>query len=90
VTQPDNYLLGRAEAEEARLKRQIANLAPDSDARFDKRGIRPGEHVVDLGCGRGVSCTCSPGASAIRAQFLALNGASILSRWRAASSPATR
>jgi tRNA A58 N-methylase Trm61 len=53
VTQPDNYLLGRAEAEEARLKRQIANLAPDSDAQFDKIGIRPGEHVVDLGCGRG-------------------------------------
>ena len=53
MTQPDNYLLGRAEAEEARLKRQIANLAPDSDAQFDKIGIRPGEHVVDLGCGPG-------------------------------------
>ena len=53
MTQPDNYLLGRAEAEEARLKRQIANLAPDSDAQFDKIGIRTGEHVVDLGCGPG-------------------------------------
>jgi len=53
VTQPDNYLLGRAEAEEARLKRQIANLAPDSDAQFDKIGIKQGEHVVDLGCGPG-------------------------------------
>ena len=30
MTQPDNYLLGRGEAEEARLKRQIADLAPDS------------------------------------------------------------
>ncbi len=61
MTQPDNYLLGRAEAEEARLKRQIANLAPDSDAQFDKIGIRPGEHVVDLGC----VCmnTCWPVAS---------------------------
>ena len=27
----DKYLLGRGPAEEARLKRQIANLAPDSE-----------------------------------------------------------
>lgn len=53
MTQPDVYLLGRAEAEEIRLKRQIANLAPDSDAQFDKIGIKLGEHVVDLGCGPG-------------------------------------
>lgn len=53
MTQPDNYLLGRAEAEEERLKRQIANLAPDSDAQFDKIGIKPGQRVVDLGCGPG-------------------------------------
>jgi ubiquinone/menaquinone biosynthesis C-methylase UbiE len=53
VTQPDHYLLGRSEAEEARLKRQSADLAADSDAQFDKIGIRPGERVVDLGCGPG-------------------------------------
>ena len=53
MTHPDKYLLGRGEAEEARLKRQIANLAPDSDAQFDKIGIKPGERVVDLGCGPG-------------------------------------
>ena len=53
MTPPDHYLLGRAEAEEARLKRQIADLAPDSDAQFDKIGIKPGERVVDLGCGPG-------------------------------------
>jgi hypothetical protein len=51
VTQPDKYLLGRGEAEEARLKRQIADLAPDSDAQFEKIGIKPGERVVDFGCG---------------------------------------
>jgi hypothetical protein len=39
VTQPDKYLLGRGEAEKARLKRQIADLAPDSDAQFEKIGI---------------------------------------------------
>ena len=53
MTQPDHYLLGRGEAEEARLKRQIADLAPDSDAQLEKIGIKPGERVVDLGCGPG-------------------------------------
>ncbi|TKT82893.1 methyltransferase domain-containing protein [Aquamicrobium sp. LC103] len=53
MAEPDTYLLGRAEAEEARLKGQIANLAPDSDAQLDRIGIRPGERVVDLGCGPG-------------------------------------
>lgn len=53
MAQPDYYLLGRDKAEEARLKRQMADLAPDSDAQFEKIGIRAGEHVVDLGCGPG-------------------------------------
>jgi tRNA A58 N-methylase Trm61 len=53
AVQPDNCVLGRGEAEEARLKRQIADLAPDSDALFEKIGIKPGERVVDLGCGPG-------------------------------------
>ena len=53
VTEPDNYLLGRSEAEEGRLKLQIANLAPDSDAQLEKIGIKPGERIVDLGCGPG-------------------------------------
>jgi SAM-dependent methyltransferase len=53
MTQPDVYMLGRSLAEEERLKRQIADLAPDSDQQFEKIGIRPGESVVDLGCGPG-------------------------------------
>ncbi len=53
MTQPDVYLLGRSLAEEERLKRQIADLAPDSDQQFEKIGIRTGERVVDLGCGPG-------------------------------------
>jgi SAM-dependent methyltransferase len=53
VTQSDHYLLVRAEEEEARLKRQIADLTPDSDVQFEKIGIKPGERVVDLGCGPG-------------------------------------
>lgn len=53
MTQPDVYLLGRGLPEEERLKRQIADLAPDSDAQLEKIGIRPGEKVVDIGCGPG-------------------------------------
>jgi hypothetical protein len=36
--QPDHYLPDRSEAEEARLKRQIADLAPDSETQFDSIG----------------------------------------------------
>ncbi len=53
MSKPDPYLLGRSAAEETRLQRQIADLAPDSDAQFDKIGIKPGERIVDIGCGPG-------------------------------------
>lgn len=53
MAQPDHYLLGCSDAEVARLKRQSADLAPDSDAQFEKIGVKPGERVVDLGCGPG-------------------------------------
>jgi SAM-dependent methyltransferase len=53
MTQPDVYLLGRGKAEELRLKRQIADLAPLSDPQLAEVGIRTGERVVDLGCGPG-------------------------------------
>jgi trans-aconitate methyltransferase len=46
-------LLGRNKHEEERLKQQIANLAPDSDAQLAKIGIRLGERAGDLGCGPG-------------------------------------
>ena len=53
MTKADNYLLGRAENEIVRLKRQIETLAPDSGAQLDRIGIKPGERVVDIGCGPG-------------------------------------
>src|SRR4029079_7068709 len=53
MAESDHYLLGRGEAEEARLRRQIADLAPDSDAQFEKIGIKAGERILDLGCGNG-------------------------------------
>lgn len=53
MTRQDHYLLGRDEAEAVRLKRQIVDLAADSDAQLEQIGIRTGERVVDLGCGPG-------------------------------------
>lgn len=53
MSEADLYLLGRAGPEEERLKRQIANLAPDSDQQLERLGIRPGERIIDLGCGPG-------------------------------------
>lgn len=53
MPEPDLYLLGRSTAEETRLQRQIADLAPASDAQFDRIGIKPGERIVDIGCGPG-------------------------------------
>jgi ubiquinone/menaquinone biosynthesis C-methylase UbiE len=53
MSEPDIYLLGRSKPEELRLQRQIADLAPVSDAQIAEIGIRPGERVVDLGCGPG-------------------------------------
>ena len=40
MTQPDVYLLGRGKAEELRLKRQIADLAPLSDPQLAEVGIK--------------------------------------------------
>lgn len=53
VAKSDAYLLGRGESEETRLSRQISELGPDSDALLDGIGIRPGERVIDIGCGPG-------------------------------------
>ena len=53
MTRWSAYLHGRGKPEEARLKRQIADLAPYSDAQLEKIGIKPGDRVVDLGCGPG-------------------------------------
>jgi len=53
VTQPDDYLLGRSDAEKARLDHQSAVLAPASEALLERIGIERGERVVDIGCGPG-------------------------------------
>lgn len=49
------YALGRSPVESARLERQAGELADDSAALLDRVGLRPGQCVIDLGCGpRGV------------------------------------
>ncbi len=53
MTDSGCYLLGCSEAEQARLDSQSAVLAPATQAQLDRLGIKPGERVIDLGCGPG-------------------------------------
>ena len=49
------YALGSSPGESARLQRQADELAADSAYLLDRVGLRPGQAVIDLGCGpRGV------------------------------------
>ena len=49
------YALGSSPGESARLQRQADEVADDSAALLDRVGLRPGQSVIDLGCGpRGI------------------------------------
>ena len=49
------YALGSSAGENARLQRQADELAADSGDLLDRVGLRPGQAVIDLGCGpRGI------------------------------------
>src|SRR5258706_19789 len=48
-----HYALGSTDAEQARLIRQAALLAPFTERFFRGAGIGPGQGVWDLGCGVG-------------------------------------
>jgi ubiquinone/menaquinone biosynthesis C-methylase UbiE len=49
------YPLGSSAGESARLQRQADELAADSRDLLDRVGLRPGQAVIDLGCGpRGI------------------------------------
>ena len=48
---PDPYLLGYRKAEQDRLERQARELAPESEALFDRIGVGAGWRVVEIGCG---------------------------------------
>src|SRR5262245_46304569 len=47
----DPYLLGYRTAEQERLERQADELAPDSEALFDRIGVAAGWRAAELGCG---------------------------------------
>jgi ubiquinone/menaquinone biosynthesis C-methylase UbiE len=51
MPQPDEYLLGHSANEEARLRKQPHELAPDSRRLLDQLNIRPGDRAIDIGCG---------------------------------------
>ena len=49
------YALGSSPSESIRLQRQADELAADSRDLLDRVGLRPGQSVIDLGCGpRGI------------------------------------
>ena len=47
----DTYVLGYRHAEQQRLQAQAQDLAAESAWLFDRIGIAPGDHVVEIGCG---------------------------------------
>jgi ubiquinone/menaquinone biosynthesis C-methylase UbiE len=47
----DNYLLGHRAAEQDRLQHQAEFLVDEANALFDQIGIKPGDRVVEIGCG---------------------------------------
>jgi ubiquinone/menaquinone biosynthesis C-methylase UbiE len=49
------YALGSSSGETARLQRQADELTPNSSALLDRLELRPGDSVIDVGCGpRGI------------------------------------
>src|SRR5262249_16036907 len=47
----DVYLLGRSQAEQERLRKQVQELAGEARWLLDQLDIRPGARAIDLGCG---------------------------------------
>ena len=86
------YALGSSPGESARLQRQADELAGDSAALLDRVGLRPGQSVIDLGCGprgildmlaervapagRVVGLDANPAHTAMAAEFAARRGLS--------------
>jgi ubiquinone/menaquinone biosynthesis C-methylase UbiE len=86
------YALGSSLEESARLQRQAEELAADSAALLDRVSLRPGQAVIDLGCGpRGildlltgrvapagqvVGLDADPAHAAMAAEFAATQGLS--------------
>ena len=90
------YALGSSPAESARLQRQADELAANSRDLLDRVGLRPGQAVIDLGCGprgildmlaeraapggRVVGLDADPAHAAMAAEFAAGRGLSGVQR----------
>jgi ubiquinone/menaquinone biosynthesis C-methylase UbiE len=53
MTEPHRYVLGESETAARRLAIQDAHFAEPSEQLLDSLALRPGDHVVELGCGPG-------------------------------------
>ena len=51
MTEPDQYVLGYRQAEQARLQQQAEQLAHESSWLFDQIPVARGARVVEIGCG---------------------------------------
>ena len=55
IMETDPYLLGRSQAEEARLRKQVEELEGEARWLLGQLDIQPGARAIDLGCGpRGI------------------------------------
>jgi SAM-dependent methyltransferase len=55
MSERDPYLLGRSQAEEERLRKQVEELEGEARWLLDRLDIMPGAKAIDLGCGpRGI------------------------------------
>ena len=63
-----DYALGYTSAEQDRLMRQAALIAPYTERLFREAGIRPGHRVLDLGSGMGDVSMLVAGWWALRAR----------------------
>src|SRR6516225_5798742 len=53
MTQAQGYVLGQSDRAARRLEIQDAHFAAVSEQLLDELALRPGERVVELGCGAG-------------------------------------
>jgi trans-aconitate methyltransferase len=51
TSRSDAYLLGHSAHKEERLRKQPAELAPDSNRLLDQLDTRNGDRALDIGCG---------------------------------------
>ncbi len=74
MTRPPSYVLGTDEDELARLRYQHQVWRPSTTAHWERARFRPGQRLLDLGCGPGFATTDLAQLVGPRGQVLALDG----------------